>query len=162
MSLSRNIDADEVIQKSRDHPQRQHLVNHQRQTLHQSWSRDEDAHGIPKYSMPEVGIPSRSAYQLLHDETALDGNPLLNLASFVHTWMPDAANQLIIENINKNQVDLDEYPAATIIHNRCISMIASLWKAPSTEKVIGTSTAGSSEAIMLGGSRHEETMAGGA
>lgn len=61
------------------------------------------------------------------------------------------ADKLIMENLNKNQVDLDEYPAATIIHNRCISMIASLWKAPSTEKVIGTSTAGSSEAIMLGG-----------
>lgn len=76
-----------------------------------------------------------------------------------------------MENINKNQVDMDEYPAATIIHNRCISMsssvalwhrslyscrmcailVASLWKAPSTGKVIGTSTAGSSEAIMLGG-----------
>lgn len=79
------------------------------------------------------------------------------------------AHKLIMENINKNQVDLDEYPAATIIHNRCISMskcylplllqrtltitllVASLWKAPSVGKVIGTSTAGSSEAIMLGG-----------
>jgi glutamate/tyrosine decarboxylase-like PLP-dependent enzyme len=36
--------------------------------------------------------------------------------------MPEEANKLIMENINKNQVDLDEYPAATIIHNRCISM----------------------------------------
>ncbi|KAK7031265.1 glutamate decarboxylase gad1 [Paramarasmius palmivorus] len=152
MSLSRHINPDEVIQKSRDHPQRQHLADqHHRQTFHQSWSRDEDAQGIPKYTMPDVGIPSRSAYQLLHDETALDGNPLLNLASFVHTWMPEYADKLIMENINKNQVDLDEYPAATNIHNRCISMIASLWKAPSTEKVIGTSTAGSSEAILLGG-----------
>jgi glutamate decarboxylase len=31
--------------------------------------------------MPEFGIPSKAAYQLLHDESALDGNPLLNLAS---------------------------------------------------------------------------------
>ncbi|KAG7092113.1 hypothetical protein E1B28_008487 [Marasmius oreades] len=65
--------------------------------------------------------------------------------------MPEEANKLIMENINKNQVDLDEYPAATNIHNRCVSMIADLWKAPSSEKVIGTSTSGSSEAIMLGG-----------
>jgi glutamate decarboxylase len=76
--------------------------------------------------MPRVGIPSKSAYQLLHDETALDGNPLLNLASFVHTWMPEEANKLYMENLNKNLVDLDEYPAASTIHNRCISMSASL------------------------------------
>ncbi|KAJ3785794.1 glutamate decarboxylase [Lentinula aff. detonsa] len=140
MSLSRHIDAEEVIQKSKDAPHTQaYRQTHERRSVHQSWSRDEDAQGVPKYSMPEVGIPSKAAYQLLHDETQLDGNPLLNLAS------------LIMENINKNQVDMDEYPAATIIHNRCISMIASLWKAPSVGKVIGTSTAGSSEAIMLGG-----------
>ncbi|KAJ3868004.1 glutamate decarboxylase [Lentinula novae-zelandiae] len=152
MSLSRHIDAEEVIQKSKDAPHTQaYRQIHERRSVHQSWSRDEDAQGVTKYSLPEVGIPSKAAYQLLHDETQLDGNPLLNLASFVHTWMPEEANKLIMENINKNQVDMDEYPAATIIHNRCISMIASLWKAPSTGKVIGTSTAGSSEAIMLGG-----------
>ncbi|KAJ6572001.1 pyridoxal phosphate-dependent transferase [Mycena capillaripes] len=151
MSLSRHINAEEVIANCKDHPHRKHTGQEGRQTLHQSWSRDEDAARAPKYTMPEVGIPSKAAYQLLHDETALDGNPLLNLASFVHTWMPEEANKLIMENINKNQVDLDEYPAATIIHNRCISMLADLWKAPKESKAIGTSTAGSSEAIMLGG-----------
>ena len=43
---------------------------------------------------------------------------------FVHTWMPEDANKLIMENINKNIVDQDEYPAAAIIHSRCISMRA--------------------------------------
>lgn len=47
---------------------------------------------------------------------------MLWLIRFVHTWMPEEANKLILENINKNIVDLDEYPAAAIIHNRCISM----------------------------------------
>ncbi|THU91412.1 glutamate decarboxylase [Dendrothele bispora CBS 962.96] len=152
MSLSRHIDPDEVIQKSKDHPRTGHRLSHENRVAHQSWSRDEDAAGVPKYRMPDVGIPSKAAYQLLHDETALDGNPLLNLASFVHTWMPDEATKLIMENINKNQVDLDEYPAATMIHNRCVSMVASLWKAPTAStNAIGTSTAGSSEAIMLAG-----------
>jgi glutamate decarboxylase len=36
---------------------------------------------VPKYTIPEFGIHSKAAYQLLHDETNLDGNPLLNLAS---------------------------------------------------------------------------------
>ncbi len=43
--------------------------------------RDEEAANAPKYKLPKVGINSKAAYQLLHDETALDGNPLLNLAS---------------------------------------------------------------------------------
>ncbi|KAF8877197.1 pyridoxal phosphate-dependent transferase [Infundibulicybe gibba] len=144
------LDAEEVIANSKDHPHKKHAA-HLGRTHHQSWSRDEDGARAPKYTMPEFGMPAKAAYQLLHDETALDGNPLLNLASFVHTWMPEEADKLITENMNKNQVDLDEYPAATIIHNRCISMLADLWKAPEGGKVIGTSTAGSSEAIMLGG-----------
>ncbi|KAJ7723412.1 glutamate decarboxylase [Mycena metata] len=140
MSLSRHINAEDVIQSSRDHPHRKHAGQEGRQTFHQSWSRDEDAAGVPKYTIPANGIHSRSAYQLLHDELELDGNPLLNLAS----WMPKEAQDLIMENINKNQVDLDEYPAATIIHNRCISMLADLWKAPKEGKAYR-------DAIMLGG-----------
>ena len=87
---------------------------------------------------------------------------------FVHTWMPEHADKLILENLNKNIVDLEEYPAASIIHNRCISMsvylfppvvqmlisvpsVAKLWNAPKDSKVLGTATAGSSEAILLGG-----------
>ncbi|KAF5364790.1 hypothetical protein D9758_009317 [Tetrapyrgos nigripes] len=153
MSLSRHINPDEIIQKSKDHPhQAQYRTKHENRSTHQSWSRDEDAAGVSKYQIPDIGIPSKAAYHLLHDETALDGNPLLNLASFVHTWMPDEATKLIMENMNKNQVDMDEYPAATIIHNRCVSMMASLWHAPTaSNNAIGTSTAGSSEAIMLAG-----------
>lgn len=40
--------------------------------------------------------------------------------------MPDDANKLIMENINKNQVDIDQYPATAVIHSRCISMCACL------------------------------------
>ncbi|KAF5336532.1 hypothetical protein D9611_006541 [Ephemerocybe angulata] len=149
--LSRHIDPDEIIKKCKEHPHRKHASVGGRRALHQSWVRDEDAAAVPKYTMPKVGIASKAAYQLLHDETALDGNPLLNLASFVHTWMPEEADRLIMENINKNLVDLDEYPAASVIHNRCISMLGDLWHAPKEGKVIGTATAGSSEAIMLGG-----------
>ncbi|KDR72645.1 hypothetical protein GALMADRAFT_252808 [Galerina marginata CBS 339.88] len=151
MSLSRHIDPEQIIERSKDHPHKKHSTAESRRGLHRSWRRDEEAASAPKYTMPKVGINSKAAYQLLHDETALDGNPLLNLASFVHTWMPEDADKLIMENLNKNIVDLDEYPAASLIHNRCVSMLADLWKAPKDGKVIGTATAGSSEAIMLGG-----------
>jgi len=39
--------------------------------------------------------------------------------------MPEDADKLIMENLNKNIVDMDEYPAASLIHNRCISMCES-------------------------------------
>ncbi|RXW23256.1 hypothetical protein EST38_g2598 [Candolleomyces aberdarensis] len=118
---------------------------------HQSWPRDEDASETPKYTMPKVGSPPESVYQLLHNALALDGDPSLNLASFVQTRMPEEATKLFIENMNKNLVDHDKYPIARIIHNQCISMIGDLWHAPKDGKIVGTATAGSSEAIMLGG-----------
>jgi glutamate decarboxylase len=66
--------------------------------------------------------------------------------------MPEEANKLMMENIGKNLVDEDEYPATTKIHSRCVSMIADLWNVPTeSSKALGTATTGSSEAIMLGG-----------
>lgn len=34
----------------------------------------------------------------------LDGSTVLNLASFVHTWMPPQGEQLVHENITKNLI----------------------------------------------------------
>jgi glutamate decarboxylase len=65
--------------------------------------------------------------------------------------MPDEANKLVQENISKNLIDSDEYPATQIIHTRCVSILADLWHAPSAKQAIGTATTGSSEAIQLGG-----------
>lgn len=56
------------------------------------------------------GVDAEAAYQLIHDELSLDGSPALNLASFVHTWMPKQADQLMMENLSKNLIDQDEYP----------------------------------------------------
>jgi len=105
---------------------------------------------VPKYTMPEEGMPASAAYQLIRDELNLDGNPALNLASFVTTWMEPEANQLIAESLDKNFVDNDEYPQTTIIQERVVNMLARLWNAPEGCESIGTATIGSSEAIMLG------------
>lgn len=56
------------------------------------------------------GVSADASYQLIRDELSLDGSPALNLASFVHTWMPKQADQLMMENISKNLIDQDEYP----------------------------------------------------
>jgi glutamate decarboxylase len=105
---------------------------------------------IPAHAIPSSSMPARAAYQLIHDELNLDGNPALNLASFVTTWMEPEAQQLATETLNRNFVDQDEYPQTEKIHQRVISMIGGLFNAPEAGEPVGTATIGSSEAIMLG------------
>ncbi|KAL3845074.1 hypothetical protein ACJIZ3_002477 [Penstemon smallii] len=107
----------------------------------------------PKYKMPENSIPKEAAYQIINDELMLDGNPRLNLASFVTTWMEPECDKLIMDSINKNYVDMDEYPVTTELQNRCVNMIANLFNAPlgDGDTAVGVGTVGSSEAIMLAG-----------
>jgi len=106
---------------------------------------------VPKYRLPEGDMPARLAYQLIHDELALDGNPALNLATFVTTWMEPEAKALIVESLNVNSIDQDEYPQTTEIQNRCVSILADLFHADDSEHAMGTATVGSSEAIHLAG-----------
>ena len=63
---------------------------------------------LPRYTLPSEGVDAEAAYQLVHDMTDLDGRPNLNLASFVHTWMPPQADKLMAENVSKNLIDEDE------------------------------------------------------
>ncbi|XP_057975836.1 glutamate decarboxylase-like [Malania oleifera] len=108
---------------------------------------------LPRFRMPEESIPKEAAYQIINDELMLDGNPRLNLASFVTTWMEPECDKLIMASLNKNYVDMDEYPVTTELQNRCVNMIAHLLNAPvgEDETAIGVGTVGSSEAIMLAG-----------
>ncbi|KAK4480052.1 hypothetical protein RD792_013109 [Penstemon davidsonii] len=129
---------------------------------------------LPRFRMPESSIPKEAAYQIINDELMLDGNPRLNLASFVTTWMEPECDKLMMASINKNYVDMDEYPITTelqasvsmylvgivliinhfwIKQNRCVNMIAHLFNAPlgHGEAAVGVGTVGSSEAIMLAG-----------
>jgi len=112
---------------------------------------------VPKYELSQTGMRPDCAYQLVHDEMSLDGNPSLNLASFVTTWMEPQATQLVVENIHKNFADQFEYPQTEVIHKRCINMLARLFNAPEQVTFAGTETVGSSEAVMLGLLAHKWT-----
>ncbi|SCW03672.1 LAFE_0G15632g1_1 [Lachancea fermentati] len=104
-----------------------------------------------KYTIPAKGLPKDLTYDLVHNELTLDGNPHLNLASFVNTTSTETAKRLITENINKNLADNDEYPQLMEITQRCVSMLAQLWHCDVDKEPLGCATTGSSEAIMLGG-----------
>ena len=112
---------------------------------------------VPKFRIPAAGMSPRSAYELVHDELNLDGNPALNLASFVTTWMEPEADALAAETIAKNLIDQDEYPQTEAIHERVVSMIGRLFHAPAHAKPVGTATIGSSEAIMLAMLAHKRS-----
>jgi glutamate decarboxylase len=58
---------------------------------------------------------------------------------------------LMTESFSKNFIDYEEYPQSADIQNRCVSMIGRLFNAPTGKAgaAVGTSTVGSSEAIML-------------
>jgi glutamate decarboxylase len=102
-------------------------------------------------------MAAEAAYQLVHDELNLDGNPTLNLASFVTSWMEPQADRLAQETLGKNLIDQDEYPMTEVIHRRVVSMIGRLLHAPAGAQPTGTATIGSSEAIMLAMLAHKRS-----
>ena len=105
----------------------------------------------PRYQLPQGYMPASTAYNVIHDELALDGMSRLNLATFVTTWMEPEARQLMSETFDKNMIDKDEYPQTAEIEMRCVRILADLWHSPEAKEATGCSTTGSSEAAMLGG-----------
>jgi glutamate decarboxylase len=117
--------------------------------------RDDDC-SVPRDALPPRGMLPDTALQVVRDELILDGNARLNLATFVTTWMEPQAQQLMIECLDKNMIDKDEYPQTAELERRCVNILANLWHAPSHAAdggvaAPGCSTTGSSEACMLGG-----------
>ncbi|CAN9270753.1 unnamed protein product [Alternaria alternata] len=94
------------------------------------------AEDLPRHEMPDREMPPHVAYRMIKDDLTLDGTPTLNLASFVTTYMEEEAEKLMVDAFSKNFIDYEEYPVSADIQNQA--------------NTIGTSTIGSSEAIMLG------------
>jgi glutamate decarboxylase len=106
------------------------------------------AEGAPDMAIPEEPMTPLAAMRLVDQELAVEGIPERNLATFVTTWMEPEAQQVIVSNLHRNFIDHAEYPQTFEIQQRCVRMLAELFHAPG--ETTGTSTQGSSEAIMLG------------
>jgi glutamate decarboxylase len=104
--------------------------------------------GAPDSAIPEEPMAPIAAMRLVDQELAVEGIPERNLATFVTTWMEPEAREVIVTNLHRNFIDHAEYPQTFEIQQRCVRMLAELFHAPG--KTTGTSTQGSSEAIMLG------------
>jgi glutamate decarboxylase len=104
--------------------------------------------GAPDHAIPDEPMTAVAAMRLVEEELAVEGIPERNLATFVTTWMEPEARKVIDDNLHRNYIDHAEYPQTFEIEQRCIRMLAELFHAPG--ETTGTSTQGSSEAIMLG------------
>ncbi len=104
--------------------------------------------GAPDEAIPEDPMTPIAAMRLVDQELAVEGIPERNLATFVTTWMEPEARQVIVSNLHRNFIDHAEYPQTFEVQQRCVRMLAELFHAPG--ETTGTSTQGSSEAIMLG------------
>jgi glutamate decarboxylase len=113
--------------------------------------REDAVLSLPHDRIPQHGTGGEVAHDLISNELLLDGSARLNLATFVTTWMPPHAAQLMAETADKNMIDKDEYPQTAEFERRCVNIVGRLWHAPGEGDVTGTSTTGSSEAAMLGG-----------
>ncbi len=128
-------------------------------TLTPLYGREEFAIAAPKTEIPNGPMAPDSAYQIVMDELLLDGRPRLNLATFVNTYEDEWGRRLAIENLGKNFIDHEEYPASNLAEKRCIWMLAKEYGTtfdegdtdPDTARgLYGSATIGSSEAVMLG------------
>ncbi|KAL3472504.1 pyridoxal phosphate-dependent transferase [Aspergillus californicus] len=157
------VNLSRVSQESTSHAQRRETRDSSVQTSEYAgvYGTKYAAEELPLYVMNQSGMPPDVAYQLISDELSLDGNPLLNMASFVTTYMDKQAETLMTKALSKNFIDYEQYPQTATMQTRCVNMIAELFHAPTNmrdakekeergEGAMGTSTVGSSEAIMLG------------
>ncbi|RZC70205.1 hypothetical protein C5167_033355 [Papaver somniferum] len=117
-------------------------ISHAEESVNSTFASRYVRTSLPKFKMAEKSIPKDAAYQIISDELMLDGNPRLNLASFVTTWMEPECDKLMMASVNKNYVDMDEYPVTTELQNRCVNMIAHLFNAPvgEDETAVGVGT----------------------
>jgi glutamate decarboxylase len=105
---------------------------------------------LPGESMPEHMTDPDAVYQAVRDELMFDANVRLNLATFSTTWMEPQAQQLMIDSLDRNLIDVHQYPSTAAMEKRCLSILANLWHDPDHVPT-GVSSSGSSEAAMIAG-----------
>ncbi|KAF9404807.1 hypothetical protein HW555_014156 [Spodoptera exigua] len=109
------------------------------------------AEDVVMTKMHKESVDPEVAYRLIKDQLIDEGNARQNLATFCQTYMDPEVTQLMSETMEKNAIDKSEYPQTAQLETSCVNVLADLWNAPDLDRIMGTSTVGSSEACMLGG-----------
>ncbi len=109
---------------------------------------------IPE-KFPEKTMNPRAAKSLVTSECWTDANPMLNLSSFVTTFMEPEAREVFADGSYRNFADPDMYPHTKDTEFKCVKWLHDLWNGPEDAEPYGAATIGSSEACMLGGLAHK-------
>ncbi len=106
-------------------------------------------------TFPEDTMTPRAAQAIVKSECWTDANPMLNLSSFVTTFMEPEAHELFAQGSFRNFADPDMYPHTKSMEATCVNWLHDLWNGPKDAEPYGSATIGSSEACMLGGLAHK-------
>ena len=55
---------------------------------------------LPKYQIPDTGVPPNVAHAIVRDELMLDGNSRQNLATFCTTWVSPEVRSLMADCVD--------------------------------------------------------------
>ncbi len=109
---------------------------------------------IPE-AFPEGTMTPRAAQAIVKSECWTDAKPMLNLSSFVTTFLEPEAHEIFNEGLFRNFADPDMYPNTIDMEKKCVSWLHDLWNGPKDMEPYGSATIGSSEACMLAGLAHK-------
>jgi glutamate decarboxylase len=110
---------------------------------------------VPTDEFPRRGMAARAAQALVNSEAWTDANPVLNLSSFVTTFVEPELIEVANKNHLKNYIDHDMYPQLFNMEKQMVKWLHELWNGPKNVEPYGTATVGSSEACMLAGLAHK-------
>ena len=110
---------------------------------------------LPDGEFPQDSISATAAKAIVDSAMWTDANPMLNLSSFVTTFMEPQVRELMQEHIHINYVDHDMYPKTYAMEQMMVKWLHDLWNGPKDQEPYGAATVGSSEACMLAGLAHK-------
>ncbi|WBU62754.1 glutamate decarboxylase [Paracoccus aerodenitrificans] len=106
-------------------------------------------------AFPRNGMSARAAHAIVASHLWTDSNPMLNLSSFVTTYMEPEAQALMAQHAHVNYIDHDMYPKSYELEGIMVDMLHELWNGPKDATPYGAACVGSSEACMLAGLAHK-------
>ena len=108
-----------------------------------------------KDTFPQESILPRAAQNIIESAMWTDANPMLNLSSFVTTYMEPEVRELMSNHAHTNYVDHDMYPKTYRAEKIIVKWLHELWNGPEGAEPYGAATIGSSEACMMAGLAHK-------
>ena len=112
---------------------------------------------------PQESISARAAQAVVEAAMWTDANPMLNLSSFVTTFMEPEARELMAKHAHVNYVDHDMYPKTVPTWNRCmVKWLHELWNGPKDVEPYGAATVRQLGGLHAGRARPQVELAPGA